>query len=70
MAEIGVWLRKTKGAKPNLKPGEPNCPKHSLDDFFCELSLHGECQFPRQCLSSISMVEEKTSTQFVHSCVS
>ena len=34
MAEIGVWLRETKGAKPNRKPGEPNCPKHSLDDFF------------------------------------
>ena len=51
MAEIAMWLRKTK---PNLKPNQPNRPKPIGSLFFCELSLHAKFQFPRLCLSRIS----------------
>ena len=46
--------------KKNLtKPNQPRNPKPLGLSYFCELRLHAECQLPRLCLSSISMVEEK-----------
>ena len=54
MAEIAIWLRKTKPNKPNRKPDQPNRPKPPRSLIFCELSLHAKFQFPRLCLSYIS----------------
>ncbi len=34
MAEIAMWLRKTKLNKPNRKPNQPNCPKPIRSLFF------------------------------------
>jgi len=34
MAEIAIWLRKTKPNKPNRKPDQPNCPKPIKSLFF------------------------------------
>jgi len=34
MAEIALWLRKTKPNKPNRKPDQPNRPKPIKSLFF------------------------------------
>ena len=53
MAEIAIWLRKTKPNKPNRKPDQPNCPKPIKSLFMAvKNQTHPEIKLSTQSKSS------------------